>query len=88
MTGEKPDQEKYSDLEIFKLDQDRFGAQDYAGVLAKRAATADTPLTIGIYGRWGSGKTSLMRLVDEKLRVNLSSEQIAYQKRTVEQLPE
>jgi hypothetical protein len=27
----------------------------------------DTPLTIGIFGPWGSGKTSLMRLVQEAL---------------------
>jgi len=60
-------QGKWSDREIFELEQDRFGAQDYADVLAKRAATADTPLTIGIYGRWGSGKTSLMRLAEESL---------------------
>jgi iron(II)-dependent oxidoreductase len=67
MTEEKPDQGNWSDREIFKLEQDRFGAQDYADVLAKRAANADTPLTIGIYGRWGSGKTSLMRLIEEGL---------------------
>jgi len=29
--------------------------------------TADSPITIGIFGPWGSGKTSLMRLVAEQL---------------------
>ena len=60
-------QGKWSDREIFDTGQDRFGSQDYANVLADRAATADTPLAIGIFGRWGSGKTSLMRLVAESL---------------------
>ncbi|WP_298816678.1 KAP family P-loop NTPase fold protein [Chloroflexus sp.] len=31
------------------------------------AQQADTPLTIGIYGPWGSGKTSMMRMILEKL---------------------
>jgi hypothetical protein len=29
--------------------------------------TSETPLTIGVFGEWGSGKTSLMRMVREKL---------------------
>ncbi len=28
---------------------------------------ADTPLTVGVFGEWGSGKTSLMRMVRDKL---------------------
>jgi KAP family P-loop domain len=31
---------------------------------------ADTPFTIGIFGAWGSGKTSLMRLLDSELESN------------------
>jgi len=52
----------WSDLEIDTRGKDRFSSQDYADVLAERAAKADTPITIGIFGPWGSGKTSLMRL--------------------------
>jgi formylglycine-generating enzyme required for sulfatase activity len=53
----------WSDREITRQEEDRFGSQDYAAVLADRAATADTPLTLGIFGPWGSGKTSLMQLM-------------------------
>ncbi len=63
-----PPQGQWSDREITGSKQDRFATQDYANVLANRAATADTPLTIGVFGRWGSGKTSLMKLVDESLQ--------------------
>jgi energy-coupling factor transporter ATP-binding protein EcfA2 len=57
----------WSDREIASPEEDRFSSQDYAEVLAERAKKADTPLTIGIYGRWGSGKTSLMRLIEAAL---------------------
>lgn len=35
----------------------------YAEILARAALDTPEPLTIGIYGGWGSGKTSLMRMV-------------------------
>ena len=34
-----------------------------AQVLARAALHTDDPITIGVYGSWGSGKTSLMRLM-------------------------
>ncbi|MCP4608123.1 MAG: hypothetical protein GY845_05355 [Planctomycetes bacterium] len=45
------------------------GAQDglrfgqYATILARAALDTPEPFTIGVYGGWGSGKTSLMRMV-------------------------
>jgi formylglycine-generating enzyme required for sulfatase activity len=62
-----PNSTNWSDHEIQSAQQDRFNFQDYARVLATRAVTADAPLTIGIFGRWGSGKTSLMRLTQQAL---------------------
>jgi hypothetical protein len=58
-----PPSRGWTDTEISSPTADRFGFQDCADVLARRAIQADTPLTIGVYGRWGSGKTSLMRLI-------------------------
>jgi formylglycine-generating enzyme required for sulfatase activity len=57
-----------TDREITTAVQDRFDFQDYAEVLAKRIDQAGTPITIGVFGSWGSGKTSLMRLIQEQLR--------------------
>lgn len=34
-----------------------------AEVLARAALHTDSPITIGVFGNWGSGKTSLMRLM-------------------------
>ncbi|MBD5538805.1 MAG: hypothetical protein HDQ94_02230, partial [Desulfovibrio sp.] len=42
---------------------DQLAADGYARALAAFIHTADTPLTIGIQGGWGSGKTSLFSLI-------------------------
>ncbi|MDL1964832.1 MAG: KAP family NTPase [Deltaproteobacteria bacterium] len=42
---------------------DRLEFKHTAGVLARAALYTDSPITIGVFGNWGSGKTSLMRLM-------------------------
>ena len=39
----------------------------YAQGLARLAESGATPMVIGIYGTWGMGKTSLMRLIEMEL---------------------
>jgi predicted KAP-like P-loop ATPase len=39
----------------------------YVETLADIIQTGNTPLTIGVFGTWGSGKTSLMKMVKNKL---------------------
>ncbi len=57
----------WTDQEIKSLDADRLNFGTYSRVLAQVILDADTPLTIGVFGPWGCGKTSLMRLVEESL---------------------
>ncbi len=57
----------YSDLPAAK---DELGFAPSAEALAeivRRTAQNDTPLTIGVYGEWGSGKTTLMRMMLDRL---------------------
>jgi hypothetical protein len=54
----------FADQPIEREDQDAFGFMGYASVLANRVLQAKPPLTIGIYGSWGSGKSSLMKLLN------------------------
>ncbi|GAB4204563.1 MAG: hypothetical protein OHK0022_29820 [Roseiflexaceae bacterium] len=57
----------YSDLPAAK---DELGFAPSAEALAeivKQTRREDTPLTIGVYGEWGSGKTTLMRMILDKL---------------------
>ena len=49
--------------EYQRKDELRFGPS--AEVLTGAALQADNPITIGIYGNWGTGKTSFMRLMKE-----------------------
>ena len=60
----------YSDL---PTTEDELGFTPSAvalGALVQGTALADTPLTVGVYGPWGSGKTSLMRMIQGQLDVD------------------
>ncbi|MCP4423982.1 MAG: hypothetical protein GY803_05790, partial [Chloroflexi bacterium] len=57
----------WTDQPIGKIDDDRLDFDEYSQILTEIARTAGTPLTIGIFGPWGSGKTSLMQLTAEAL---------------------
>ncbi len=43
--------------------EDRLNFTDYRKIIGDVIQNADTPLTIGIFGPWGSGKTSLLRML-------------------------
>ncbi|WP_117215604.1 KAP family P-loop NTPase fold protein [Allorhizocola rhizosphaerae] len=59
-----------SDLALSDLDADEFGrasfAQRVAGVIQDR--TASSAFVIGVYGPWGSGKTTALRFVETQLK--------------------
>lgn len=46
-----------------------FNFQEYSNALATiiQKKDTDTPLTIGVFGDWGSGKTSLMKTIESRL---------------------
>ncbi|HET90350.1 MAG TPA: hypothetical protein ENN99_06380 [Chloroflexi bacterium] len=67
MTASNEWQGLWTDQPIPNATHDQLDFAHYADVLTDVALTADTPITIGIFGPWGSGKTSLMRLVAEQL---------------------
>jgi energy-coupling factor transporter ATP-binding protein EcfA2 len=51
--------------------QDMLGYRQVVEPLASRILAADcsnTPFTVGVHGEWGSGKTSFLLLLDERLR--------------------
>ena len=55
------------DQPIVKKGQESLGLGEYAEALTEFIRGCDTPLTIALQGDWGSGKTSLMNLIQEAL---------------------
>jgi len=50
-------------LDDLPTDKDALDFTPYVETLVDVCKTASTPLTIGVFGTWGSGKTSLMRMI-------------------------
>ena len=57
------------DLPITKSDEDRLNRSDFAKSLANAILkrTSSSSFTIGLYGKWGSGKSSLLNMVLENI---------------------
>lgn len=55
------------DQPIEDRDQEALGLDEYADVLTEFIQGCDTPMTIALQGDWGSGKTSLMKLIRKDL---------------------
>jgi hypothetical protein len=55
------------DRPVERAADDLLGFTRYRDALVKAIEESGTPLTVGIFGPWGSGKTSLLRLIEEGL---------------------
>ena len=47
--------------------EDTLDREQYAKVLAKLVTECETPIVVGIYGKWGVGKSSLMKLIEQHI---------------------
>jgi formylglycine-generating enzyme required for sulfatase activity len=54
-------------LDDLPTDHDALDFTPYVETLVDVCKTSGTPLTVGVFGTWGSGKTSLMRMVKKGL---------------------
>ncbi len=66
-----------TDKPIVNLEQDSLNIQKYANSLSKFIRNSDTPITIGLQGEWGTGKTSLMSLLLENFNEDGEKREIA-----------
>lgn len=55
------------DKPVSKISEDLFDVSSYVDGLCSFVRSCDTPMTISIQGDWGSGKTSMMNMMREKL---------------------
>ena len=56
-----------TDKPITSIDQDKLKSRRYALALTNFIAQSDTPMTVGLQGEWGTGKTSMMYMLREQL---------------------
>ena len=56
-----------TDIPIKKLEEDLLKINKYAKALSDFIIKSDTPITVGLQGEWGTGKTSLMSILNETL---------------------
>ena len=59
-----------TDNEVKNQKEDSLQYKTLCDTLTGIILTSQTPLTIGVFGEWGSGKTSLMRLTENDLKEN------------------
>ena len=62
------------DKEINLDKNDLLGAKPYVDALHKIIETSDTPFTIGLFGGWGVGKSSIIRTIQEKFKEDKKSD--------------
>jgi hypothetical protein len=48
--------------------EDSFGHEDYASAAATTLVNAETPFTLGVFGDWGIGKTTIIREIGRRVR--------------------
>jgi CHAT domain-containing protein len=58
---------QFLDAPVSNLDDDLLGMSPYADELANLIIKVSPPFTIGIYGEWGSGKSSFVRFLESSL---------------------
>jgi len=56
-----------TDKPVEKIENDTFGIGMYVDGLCNFIVNCDSPMTISIQGDWGSGKTSMMNMIKEKI---------------------
>jgi hypothetical protein len=59
-----------TDKPISKIGEDLLKVEKYSQALSNFITRSDTPITIGLQGEWGTGKTSLMSLLLEDFNKN------------------
>lgn len=68
MTAEDGRNKFLSDSPIEAVDEDEFRHKEYVDTLEQMVKNADPAWNIGVFGEWGSGKTSIIRMLYSRLR--------------------
>ena len=58
----------FPDVPIKTEGKNKFNTKNYVNALSEFILECSTPMTIAIQGDWGTGKTSMMNLIEEKIK--------------------
>ena len=58
----------YKDVPLQTVQDDALGISEYVDGLSDFILNCETPFTISIQGHWGSGKTSIMNMIADKIK--------------------
>ncbi|NLT51327.1 MAG: hypothetical protein GXX85_10455 [Ignavibacteria bacterium] len=67
-----------TDQALQNSENDEFGHNDYAALLEKLVKEQPTPFNIGIFGKWGVGKSTIVNLLKERLKDDIKKEKIKF----------
>lgn len=68
MALEKPTVRLYPELPIKRLEEDALNINEIVNNLTTILINAGSPLMLGLYGSWGSGKSSIVNAVRQEVR--------------------
>src|SRR5436190_20843691 len=64
--------------DISQAGADAFGHKDYARALVDTLQAVEAPFTIGLFGEWGTGKTTILKEVERQLAASGDTEVVIF----------
>jgi len=64
-----------TDSSISEVEQDSLDFKVYSEVITEAILETPTPFTVGIFGEWGQGKTSLMQFIQKEVLIQKKEEE-------------
>ncbi|MFY9301271.1 MAG: P-loop NTPase fold protein [Candidatus Nitrosotenuis sp.] len=70
----------FRDKSLTRLSDDKFNHKHYVKVLIDIITKCETPINVGLYGRWGVGKSSILDMLEDEIKNGTLSSQFRYVK--------
>lgn len=67
-----------SDKSLTHISDDQFKHSHYVEVLTDILEKCETPINVGLYGKWGVGKSSIVHMLKEKIEDGVLSKEFTY----------
>ena len=78
MTQDDPKIDYYRDNALTSSSDDQFQHKHYVSVLKDILLHSETPINVGLYGKWGVGKSSILHMLKEEIKNNSELDDFEY----------